>query len=1009
MRQARLLLLAVLPLLAIAAWWLSRDTAVEAPPGVGTRAIDPTGEPGPTGTLRGSANDPGRAAVTTPDNPGRSAAIASGSGQLVGRVMDPEGRPVVGAVVRCTVRRSFTPDQLATLEGAEDLAKAWRDLRDQDQSTEVAIGMDGAFALPVPAAAGDLRLEAAAHGYVSLSQRAPRPADDDVAVGDLILTRGAVLSGRVVDRGGQPIAGARVRRTEARAGAVFGELSLLAGLASGRGGTITEDDGRFALTSVPPGPFTLQAAHRDYPTARLEGRSAAAGEKLEDLLIVMERGASISGRVSGVPKGTGALRVLARRKKNEAEKASAGVFMRVVGGDLLMSEHSTDVADDGSFELAGLRADQSYEVWASQTGRGLLQINPCTERIELPAGTSGAELRFEEGVTVTATVVDATSDQPLTELRVRPSLSGGGSLLEQLGTRIGGDKTQSYPGGRVTVANLRPKRRQTLTLRVTALGYGDFERKDIDLPTRGRIDLGVLRLEPAPVVRVRVIDAASRQPVAAARVTLRAVASSESHEHEGGSMSIQFSTSFSSGDADGPPAAYSFDPDSRRRTAQTDAEGRCVLNSLPGATARLEVHSRDYAAFTSDPTPLPSHDDFEFEAELLTGGTIDVTVTDHLGQPIRNATVDHRAPGAIRSRERTDARGVAQFERLAPGEHEFRLRRQRKSPVRTAVMVSTATPKDEGWEKVTVLDGDTAALTLVRPPSGELAGVVRENGRPLSRATVTLVEGTADQGTDGLTAELSQQLSERVAGMVGGGTQGKTDRDGAYTLSDVPVGTHRLRVSHRDRAMPALVEVTVREGENRLDVDLTTATISGRVLDPSGAAIARAEVSIARATPGAESSELMRVMNAAGSRFGFGVLGTKVRTDSDGIFELVGVLPDQELTVRATAKGHAPSVSPIVQVPQGGSRDGVDLILQPAGSVRVRAPSAPALGGGVKATPASTVDGGEPSFAFLRNGTALLEGLQAGQWTVTLSGFDDGAERSQTVEVVAGKTTEVEL
>src|SRR5690606_31920462 len=79
-----------------------------------------------------------------------------------------------------------------------------------------------------------------------------------------------------------------------------------------------------------------------------------------------------------------------------------------------------------------------------------------------------------------------------------------------------------YTDGRVTLTDLRLAKEQQLSIRIAAPGYATLRHRVDRLPANrgGTIDLGTLRLQPVPVVRVFVTDAKTGAPVAGASVSL---------------------------------------------------------------------------------------------------------------------------------------------------------------------------------------------------------------------------------------------------------------------------------------------------------------------------------------------------------------------------------------------------------------------------------------------------------------------------------------------------------
>jgi hypothetical protein len=906
----------------------------------------------------------------------------------------------------------FADLESGAMEGVPDLdPAAWAErariaVADRE---EVLTDGEGRFRL---AAAGEGRtmfLRVRARGHRVLDRSVPRPTQADADLGTLTLQRGAVVSGRVLDPAGGGIADARVLREgdgEAR-GWFGGELELpggdLLGELSGQG-AVTDAEGRFELAHCEPGSFALVARHAAHPQARLDGLTVGLGGTLADVQLRMDLGAAVSGRVVGVPEDAGRLRVIAAAVvQGQPPPGGQDPFAGLLGEGASemfadfggFGERSAEVASDGTFALAGLRSGRRYRVWAAQSGRGAFGNAACSQRLEVAAPTAGIELRYDAGVTVTCQFVDAASGAPVEQLWVRDTLRGSGGI-EDIASMVprGGGRSRAYPEGRVTLANLRPKNEQKLQLTVEAIGFRAFERKDIPLPLAGRLDLGIVRLEPAPVLRVLV--RAEAGPVAGATVRVRS-SEAEPQRPELGLAAWAGRWQRSSGP----------------QSARSDEEGRCMVNLPAGGPVVVEVTSTDHAPYASEPLALAAGG--EHTAELLVGGTVEIAAVDEGGRPLPDRRIEHLAEGGARDGRPTNREGLAAFEHLVPGTHRFRIARRggMGDLARVAADLGAGAPgaskPEEGWQSVEVVDRGRATLRLVEDPSATLRGIVRQNGVPLGGARVTFLQGPGSAAEGGI---------EDLAGMMaefGGGGRGRSARcgdDGSYQLRDLSVGNHRLRVTSSDRMMPALIPVTLAPGENVLDVELDVTVVRGVVRDPDGRPVPRASVVAVpvrdrQAGPGNEVAEAVDQMLPGGMEMLGGARGRSAKTGDDGAYELRGLQSGVRLQVRASAKGHAAGLSEPFELTAGADRSGVDLQLLAAGRIRVTmAQAAPFASARARLVDAAGQidDRVTPVVQLLRNGAGTLDGLRPGRWRVEIlmPGGEPGEPRF--VDVVAGET-----
>jgi protocatechuate 3,4-dioxygenase beta subunit len=621
----------------------------------------------------------------------------------------------------------------------------------------------------------------------------------------------------------------------------------------------------------------------------------------------------------------------------------------------------------------------------------------------MPGGA--VELRFDPGVTVTLRVVAKGSGAPIERLWVRDRLRGGEGFVDMMAMGMPAPRRQGYyPDGVVTVANLRPKSGQKLSLTIEAIGYGTLQLDGISLPRTGSLDLGTREMEPVPTLEVTVVDDAGR-PVAGAAVRL--VGAQDRGDAEGREIEQFVGMMRRGGAGDG----------------RTDRNGRLRINRFTTEPGRVVVTAKGYAPFRSEPLAFTADGPNEFTAKLLVGGIVEVVVVDDKAEPVRDAVVERRGGGAGagvgsvfglglgggEASRRTDEQGLVRFEHLPPGTHEFRLGSAGGPMAAVMVRVRTGaeTADDAGWQPVTVVDRATATLRLTKAPTATLRGVVRENGLPLAGARVHFREGEAgDDGVDMSIAGFGEMM-ENFAG-ARDGRSARTDDQGAFRLQGLPDGTHHLVVTHKGRAMPARLPVLLRLGENALAFELDTTVVRGVVLDPDGKPVEGARVRVRRHRETVEVDQISDAVDGMMPGLNLGG-GTSLKTDELGAYQLRGVDPGVELVVQATAKGFAPA-SVRVTAATGETTKAPDLRLLQAGRIKVSVASSEPFGA-VTATFVGDGDKVAPVVQMLRRGKGTLDGLRPGQWEVEVQGMrrEGEPERKRVVEVLAGQTVEIEF
>ena len=1026
MKSSRNVALLVITLIAIAGvigWQLLGDNTVAQLPN-SQPAQQTAVDTGAKAAATAEDNQDGAMTEPTKEVVGRESVTQQNPGStdlpsIIGQVVDLNGRPAPNVEITC-INGAGLGNRMADFEIGDvvelddnDLnnPQAWINLArgNTESRTSVRTDENGNFRIRAEGASKKLRIRALSRGHLIIEKTAARPVDRDIDVGVLRLSAAAIITGRVVDVSGSAVAGAfvtcSVDSERNRMGMDFDwpgrELFEQA-----RSKDIQETDasGRFAFYHASAGKITIRATHTEHPNAKRQGLSVAAGNTLADVLITMPRSGTIRGTVIDLPVDATGLLVMASKKPKPTSDSASGLLNMIgAGADAMdemgfsFAEAQCQINDDGSFALRGLDADSKYRVWVGQQGRGFAGSNRSSKRVEAPTDSNGVTLRYEAGINVKFVVVDSKSGAPIENLWINDSLRGGGGAFGGIDMQAfapGNNTKKTYPDGQVTVANLRPKKQQTLQLTIKAIGYDSLERKNIELPAEGSLDIGIIKLDPKPTLQVTVLSAYGNQPIEGARVRL----TRERRSERGDFSFMQMGQSSSS-----------------PRSSTTDDDGKCTLNALVDQPAQLKVTRKGYAPAM---IPVLQKGDASDEqiVRMITGGKVVVTVLDEDKQPLNNIRVEHRTPEGNTDNQRTDKTGTAQFTNLTPDLHEFRLSTKDDSmPFGYSIAFESDNQSDkESWQAIEVLDEETAQIALTQNPTASITGFVRENGIALEGATVTFQKGQGDTRNDLMMLEGSG-LGEMMGRMGGSrSSRSKTAEDGSYSLSNLPVGEHTLRVTHKNRAMPTKVMVTVNDGENRfLDIDLITTTLRGIVQDSDGNPVSGAKVSVSIKKPNSDAAAASRQISVAinGVMSSLGQGAGKLKTNAIGEFELRGVAADVELEVNATAPKLSPSTV-TTTVGLGQTKGPITLTLTPAGRIEVKLAKSQmfaAIQAKLVGESAGTTD---PIIKMIQGKKGFLDGLRPGTWEVTLMGMGMNNENTapkKIVNVVAGETTTVEL
>lgn len=307
----------------------------------------------------------------SPGEPGSDHAIDLGTIALSpglvleGEVVDGEGRPL--------------PAPPAVEIEVLHHPRAFR--RGPLQVERLTAGPDGRFRVPDLAAGEVLNLTFYRPGY------ADRPVSDvtvPAAPLRVVLAPAGRIRGRVVDTGRQPVAGARI---------------LVESPTGGTGAREPSDGaGEFAAEGVAPGPVTLHVQAPGYLAARLTGLEVPAGGELAGVELVLERGATIEGRVTD-SRG--------RPVEGTTVQAADGS-----GGERLSGDFAFGTSDgDGVFQLAGVPVGlATLEAHHTRFGRARTEL-------EVRPGSNAVDLVFAAAYEVSGRVLDGAG-RPLADTLV---------------------------------------------------------------------------------------------------------------------------------------------------------------------------------------------------------------------------------------------------------------------------------------------------------------------------------------------------------------------------------------------------------------------------------------------------------------------------------------------------------------------------------------------------------------------------------------------------------------
>lgn len=770
------------------------------------------------------------------------------------------------------------------------------------------------------------------------------PSAGSIDVGDIALDLPVTLLGRVVDEQGRAIAGALVcARSDASKTSDFSSLDLVR----------SDADGSFACAPVASGGWTLIAAADGFVETRLSG-SALAGQTMSDLVLVLARGGTIVGRVTGSDAAElASLLVVARPlpvwidepQAPDAFAKTTTLDERAQLAPLMNGEHRGTVDAQGRFELFGLRPERTYEVLVG-VGAG----DPIRARAAIRAR---ANLAIERTLPDVEPVLAITHTRPSAleiELALRrPShlsfevrSAVGGAPIEQFAFAIGGGAPASvfdergepirfHANGRVAIDGFRALGDDACTLTIAALGHA---RQTFPFAwSEGRpLDLGPLLLTPTGARTVIVRDDASSRPIRGAAVV--------AHEIDG-----------------------ARDAENGLPRAITDDHGVAHVSTFAEPGSRITVEAAGYAPFEIAGPFERGHE--AIEARLGGGASVIVHVAAENGDPLAIVEVLAERPDpqssdawiAAASPAWTDGSGTGRFDRLAPG-------------LQRIFLGANDRTSDRDITLLTLRSGDTHELWMNAVPTHTLTVTVIDGGIRLAGVPIDL-ESRDPSGVTPLDA------SQAVTSSAGSVTYARL-RPGAYALT--------VEIDGSKSSYP----IDVLDRDASLAIDVAERALHGIVRTAAGTPAEGAEISIESAS-GARLEELFDfavpqqevaadVARAALRRHdGAGRVLARTLSDANGRFRLRGLSPGAAYVVRATRDGREVGAT-VVEKFRGGQP--ITVTIASSGGVEIAARDAgfasdPML---LVLRPAEHVSDVARVLAWNPRTAVALEGLAEGTW-----------------------------
>lgn len=831
---------------------------------------------------------------------------------------------------------------------------------------------------------------------------------------DVLLTRGAALSGRVIDEDGRPVAGAKLSVSPGKQDPFSIVLRRLTGDPGAK--IVSRADGTFSASRLAPGENQrLTVYHPDHEKAVLGGISLSPGGTRTGAVVTLRRGIVVTGTVKddeGKPVAGAELAVSGSRV---VRTSRGGMQMNVSFGGVSEIPAVRSGAD-GRFELKGVPPGD-WALTAKAPGRATEVIDPL--RLARDVRPDPIEIVLAPGASLAGTVRRRT---------------GGGAegyiVIAREGgkppTGFGPDTMPTGPDGVFVVDGLKRDTAYDLQL------FGGADRGP------GPTKKGVLApasdlewvVEGLGRIEGIALDGKTGEPLTSFEV------SCEVDRGGFGGMRMGRGMRRRGAGGVGEPVAVEA-PD-----------GRFAIEEVPAGKWQVVVTAKGYQTGRAAGVVVEEATTTDgVDVRVPRGSRLDVLVLDartRKGVPDARVVVlsETGAPafGGLGIGEgdlRTDVDGKAGAEGLAPGK------------VTVTVEHDDYTPSDQS----AVLEEEGGRVEVLLSRGGTLGGVVlSETRQPVPGAEVSLEGGGArgnpfgaggGTATDGsgrfrfdhlapgrytLRASVSGQTSEPVeAVLVGtetkddvtlvlaggatirGGVAGlpnelrvgvsvnasgpndywasaRTGPDGRFELTGAPAGTISLRAMAGDflsgSTRSATATVTIAEGQREADAELVfegNGALSGRV------------------TRGGRPVADVR-LSAREKRGGLGASG---RTDESGAFRIEGIVAgDYTVSAQASFGPGGRGVTKEIRIDGEATLDFELPTASLYGVVVDAATKQPLSDARVLAKPEGSATGRAGSATTDTSGRFFVEELEPGPHALTLrrTGYQEAGESGEATE-----------
>jgi uncharacterized GH25 family protein len=273
---------------------------------------------------------------------------------------------------------------------------------------------EGRYRMENVAAADRMVLEAESDEHVPSQSEPFEVAAGETKRVDLVLQGGGTIRGRVLDEQGKVVPAARLRvgrLDEASESARELSAWMADRLLEGRI-VFTDEKGQFEITRVRPGRTLVKAEKEGYVTSYRRDLSVAADQILENHVVSLSKGESISGIVRGEDgKPIPRIDVVATKQANPSPGFGRGGAPATAGGDAAAEPAPTvepmlmgRTDEQGRFTVEAVPPGTTYSVvvWRAPGFKGWMQGDESAIRRGVAPGSTDVELKLAKADPVSA-------------------------------------------------------------------------------------------------------------------------------------------------------------------------------------------------------------------------------------------------------------------------------------------------------------------------------------------------------------------------------------------------------------------------------------------------------------------------------------------------------------------------------------------------------------------------------------------------------------------------------